>query len=265
MKRQSSIINRGIFLIGMTLLLAAGSAMAAQDVGYNVTSELWAKAVLQVATNPVTPVTLVWKEVGSDTTASGARVVSGYFYADPNDFAYGSQYNPELFVKIYIAADGWCNMAFNHVTVDPVVVYSALNYSGAAQKTGTATTTSRLLEHSYSIGGEQSTSITGAWSGTWSSYDGYTDHGSANMTQSGSSVSGTMTVYGTDCGTYYNVPVTGTDNGSGAYSFSITTSCGSDSVNIQFSGKLSGDTITGTYYNYVNGSEYDHGTFSMSR
>ena len=263
MKDQSMRIGRAIALLGAALILSATAAAAAQDGGYNVTSELWAKAVLQVAT---TPVTLVWKEVGSDTTATGARVVSGYFYADPNDFAYGSQYNPELFVKIYIDPSGWCNMAFNHVTVDPVVVSSALNYSGAAQKTGTATTASRLLEHSYSIGGEdQGTSITGAWSGTWTSYDGYTDNGSANMTQSGSSVSGTMTVYGTDCGNYYNVPVTGSDNGSGAYSFSISTSCGSDSVNLQFSGTLSGDTITGTYYNYVNGSQYDHGTFSMSR
>ena len=123
--------------------------MAAQDGGYNVTGELWAKAVLQIATTPVTPVTLVWKQVGADTTPSGDQVISGYFYADPADFAYGSQYNPEVFVKVYIATNGWCNMAFNHVTVDDVTIYSAHNYDSDADQTGTVRTVSRLLEHQY--------------------------------------------------------------------------------------------------------------------
>ena len=121
-----------------------------------------------MATTPVTPITLVWQEVGSDATASGAQVVSGYFYADPADFPYGSQYNPELFVKIYIAPDGWCNMAFNHVTVDPVVVYSAHNYTGSAQQTGTATTANRLLEHSYNLYATSAPQATYDMSGVWS-------------------------------------------------------------------------------------------------
>jgi hypothetical protein len=192
-------------------------------------------------------------------------VVSGYFYADPNDFAYGSQYNPEVFVKVYIAPDGWCNMAFNHVTVDPVVVSSALNYSGAAQQTSTATTSSRLVEHTYNLGSVGGSTITGAWSGSWSSSDGYVDSVFTNLTQSGNSVSGTMTVYGTDCGTYYDVPVTGTCSGGNSYSFSANTTCYGDSVSLQFSGTLAGDTMTGTYYNYVSGYLYDSGTFSVSR
>ena len=72
--------------------------LAADDGGGDViTSELWAKAVLEVSGSPIT---LVWKMVGADITPSGDQVISGYFYADPNDFAYGSQYNPEVFVKI---------------------------------------------------------------------------------------------------------------------------------------------------------------------
>lgn len=114
--------------------------------GYNAALELWVKAVLEVPGNPIT---LVWKEVGSDTTPSGDKVVSGYFYADPNDFAYGSIYNPEIFVKIYIASNGWCNIAFNHVTVDDVTIYSAHNYDGAADKKGNVTLNSRLEEHQY--------------------------------------------------------------------------------------------------------------------
>ncbi len=116
------------------------------DGGYTITSELWIKAVLQVTGSPIT---LVWKKVGADTPPSGDRVISGYFYADPDDFAYGSQYNPELFVKIYIATNGWCNIAFNHVTVDNVDVYSAHNYDGLADQSGMAALNGRLVEHQY--------------------------------------------------------------------------------------------------------------------
>ncbi len=116
------------------------------DGGYGVTSGLWTKAVLEV---PGSPVTLVWKEVGSDTTPTGDRVVSGYFYADPKDFAYGSVYNPEIFVKVYIASSGWCNIAFNHVTVDDVTVSSAHNYNGAADMTESVNLIDRLVEHQY--------------------------------------------------------------------------------------------------------------------
>ena len=159
-------------------------------------------------------------------------------------------------------------MAFNHVTVDNVVVYSAHNYGGAADQTGTAMLTSRLVEHTYTgvgTGGVNPVnSITGSWSGSWFS-GGESGVVYSNLSQSGNSVSGTMTVYDTDCGTYFDVPVSGTDNGGGSYSFSVNTSCGSDSVNLQFSGKLVGDTLTGTYKNFVNGFLYDSGTFSLSR
>lgn len=139
------------------------SARAAEDIGYNITSELWAKAVLEPATGPVT---LVWKQVGADITPGGDTVISGYFYADPADFAYGSQYNPEVFVKIYIAANGWCNMAFNHVTVDNVTVYSAHNYTGTANQAGTVALTNRLAEHEYTgVGTQAGTKYDGTWKG----------------------------------------------------------------------------------------------------
>jgi hypothetical protein len=113
-KFVSAVLMLGFFLTG------AHMGFAAQDIGYNITSEFWAKAVLQPESGPVT---LIWKKVGEDTTPSGDKVISGYFYANPSDFAYGSQYNPEVFVKVYIATSGWCNMAFNHVTVDNVTIY----------------------------------------------------------------------------------------------------------------------------------------------
>jgi uncharacterized delta-60 repeat protein len=116
------------------------------DGGYNVGSELWIKGVLQV---PNSPKTMVWKEVGTDITKSGDKVISGYFYVDPKDFEFGSVSNPEVFVKIYIRTDGWCNMAFNHVTVDDVTIASAFKYDGTPDQTGKVTLNSRLEEHPY--------------------------------------------------------------------------------------------------------------------
>ena len=134
------------------------------DGGYSVTADLWAKAVLELSGSPVA---LVWQPVGADLTPSGDQVISGYFYADPDDFAYGSQYNPEVFVKIYIAASGWCNIAFNHVTVDPVTVSSAYQYANTADQSSSATLDSRLVQHEYSgVAIDTSKQSTGGASGT---------------------------------------------------------------------------------------------------
>jgi len=137
------MIKRSVFFGLLLVMCITAISFAGQDGGCDITSELWAKAVLEVHGNPVT---LQWKMVGADITPSGDQVISGYFYADPNDFSYGSQYNPEVFVKIYIAANGWCNMAFNHVTVDDVSVYSM---SGEKSQSSTATLNNRLVEHQY--------------------------------------------------------------------------------------------------------------------
>ena len=132
-----------------TLAVRAASAASADGV-YALTGELSAKAVLEVQGSA--PLNLIWREVGSEVNLAGARVVSGYFYTDPNDSPYGSVYNPEVFVKVYITADGWANIAFNHVTVDPVSIYSAHNYAGTWSQSGSVTLTSRLAEHTYSSG-----------------------------------------------------------------------------------------------------------------
>lgn len=139
------IIGSCTFII-LSITLLQSLALAAQDGGYSITPELWAKAILRTSTKDVT---LVWSEVGTDITPSGAQVVSGYFYADPDDFAYGSQYNPEVFVKVYIDPSGWANIAFNHVTVDDVNIYSAHRYRGVVDNNGTISLSNRLAEHQY--------------------------------------------------------------------------------------------------------------------
>ena len=98
--------KRVLMTAGLSLVLLAVSitdGYSARDGGYDVTADLWAKAMLKPVSGDVT---LVWQMVGAAITPSGDQVISGYFYADPANFAYGSQYNPEVFVKIYIAAGG---------------------------------------------------------------------------------------------------------------------------------------------------------------
>jgi hypothetical protein len=133
-------------LITSSCFVPAGSA--ATDDGFDLTSTLWARAVLEV---PGFPVVLKWKMIGTDIMESGDQVVSGYFYADPDDFSYGSEYNPELFVKIYIDVNGWCNIAFNHVSVDPISIDSRhiRSASSVMERTGIATLSKRLVEHQY--------------------------------------------------------------------------------------------------------------------
>jgi hypothetical protein len=121
-------------------------ASASPSIGAYVPGNLWIHAVLKVSTGDIA---LHWHQGGDKTSPAGDRTIWGYFYADPLDFAYGSTDNPEVFVKIYIAANGWRNIAFNHVTVDDVDVYSAYNYDGTADQTDLITLNSRVAAHAY--------------------------------------------------------------------------------------------------------------------
>lgn len=255
-------------VLGMVFFMWISSVAAAAEIDqvynfYNAISDLWVKAVLKL---PGSPVTLVWKEVGSDTTPSGDRVVSGYFYADPDDFAYGSVYNPEVFVKIYIASNGWANIAFNHVTVDDVEVYSTNWNPGDYSQTGkqgTITLSQRLEEHQWTIDGED---ITGAWNGSWvDTEDNTTGTLILNVTQVGSDVTGRASIYNTKCATT-DFNVSGTDQGSGSYSFWVDGSaCGGEGAVLQYSCKLDGDNLTGTFEYTINGTVSDRGTISLEK
>lgn len=118
-----------------------------RDSGYGATKDLWIKAVLKPAWT--SHVTLRWQKGGEDVSPAGATTVWGYLYADPADFPYGSESNPEVFVKIYKAENGWQNIAFNHVTVDDVDVFSALSYDGKVDQQGTISIKNRIAPHPY--------------------------------------------------------------------------------------------------------------------
>lgn len=52
------------------------------------------------------PINAVWQQGGQDSTSRGDQVVWGHFYASPTDVAWGSQNNPDLFVKIWFDVSG---------------------------------------------------------------------------------------------------------------------------------------------------------------
>jgi hypothetical protein len=110
--------------------------------------------------------------------------------------------------------------------------------------------------------------FTGNWSGAWMSSYGKGSGGlSGNITQTGTNLTGTMTVTNTGCGTFSNVPFTGSVSGDVA-TLQGTVTCSQDgsSTVLEFTnGTILGNSITGLYTTYRNGSPHDSGSFSLTR
>ena len=68
-----------------------------------------------------------WQPKGQDMTQRGDKVVWGYFSADPEDVSWGSDQNPEVFVKIWRDISGRIDVNYFHVSVPPISVISADN------------------------------------------------------------------------------------------------------------------------------------------
>ena len=111
MKGRARFLALSILMIGWSVLVA-GTGMAAQDGGYDLTAELSPSSStgFRKSGNPG----MERGRLGFDTQwrESDERL----FYADPS-FCLRQPVNPELFVKIYIDPSGWCVLAFDHVTV----------------------------------------------------------------------------------------------------------------------------------------------------
>ena len=117
------------------------------DGGYYVTSDLWIRAVIN--TEEKGPVNAIWQKGGEDTTSAGDRVIWGHFYASPSDVTWGSQDNPDLFVKIWFDHGGRVDVNFFHVSVPDIEVYSDYPYDGTADEQGTTTMDRRYIRQYY--------------------------------------------------------------------------------------------------------------------
>ena len=118
--------------------------------GYLVTSDLCIRGVIN--TEEKGPIEAVWQKGGEDTTSRGDRVIWGHFYASPNDVTWGSQNNPDLFVKIWFDVSGRIDVNYFHVSVPDIVVYSDYPYDGTADEHGTTTMSRRYIRQYYEGG-----------------------------------------------------------------------------------------------------------------
>ena len=118
--------------------------------GNFVTSDLWIKAVIN--TEEKGPIKAVWKKGGEDTTSRGDRVIWGHFYASPSDVTWGSENNPDLFVKIWFDVSGRVDVNYFHVSVPDIEVYSDYRYDGTVDEYGTTTMSRRYIRQYYENG-----------------------------------------------------------------------------------------------------------------
>ena len=95
------------------------------------------------------PIDAVWHLGGQDTTAYGAQVVWGHFYASSSDVTWGSSNNPDLFVKIWFDVSGRVDVNFFHVSVPDIEVYSDLPNDSTYDQKGTTIMDNRYIRHEY--------------------------------------------------------------------------------------------------------------------
>jgi hypothetical protein len=118
--------------------------------GNMITSDLWIRAVIN--TEEKGPVEAVWQKGGEDITSRGDRVIWGHFYASPSDVTWGSQNNPDLFVKIWFDVGGRVDVNFFHVSAPDIEVYSDYPYDGIPDEHGTTTMSRRYIRQYYENG-----------------------------------------------------------------------------------------------------------------
>ena len=118
--------------------------------GYLVTDDLWIGAIIN--SEEKGPIEAVWQKGGEDTTSRGDRVIWGYFYASPSDVTWGSENNPDLFVKIWFDVSGRVDVNYFHVSVPDIVVYSDYPYDDTPDEQGTTTMSMRYIRQYYENG-----------------------------------------------------------------------------------------------------------------
>jgi PKD repeat protein len=109
--------------------------------------------------------------------------------------------------------------------------------------------------------------FSGNWQGTWTSYGGDGGGASASITQSGTNLSGTLTITNTECGNFNNLSLSGTvsDNVASFFTYAYCPIDGSNNELQYTDGVLYQNNLSGFYVVYSNGSFYDAGTFSLNR
>ena len=133
------------------------SNSASNGIGGEVSSKPIRQTILHnldigatINTEDIGPIDAIWIEGGYDSTQRGDEVVWGYFYASPNDVSWGSENNPEVFVKIWFDASGRIDANFFHVSVPDIAVSSDFSDTKEGfQQQSLATVFTRYIRHIY--------------------------------------------------------------------------------------------------------------------
>ncbi len=95
------------------------------------------------------PVEARWHEGGKDTTDRGDKVIWGYFYADSSDVSWGSEQNPEVFVKIWFDKKGRTDANYFHVSVPNIEIFTGFTGNEAYDVQDMITMNSRRYVRHY--------------------------------------------------------------------------------------------------------------------
>jgi hypothetical protein len=72
-----------------------------------------------------------------------------HFYTNPSDVTWGSENNPDLFVKIWFDVSGRVDVNYFHVSVPDIEVYSDLPDDGTYDQKDTTIMDNRYIRHEY--------------------------------------------------------------------------------------------------------------------
>jgi hypothetical protein len=124
-----------------------GYSQTGNPTGYSTINNLRIGSIIN--TEEKGAIDAVWQLGGQDTTTRGDEVLWGHFYASPTDVTWGSQNNPDLFVKIWFDAGGRIDVNFFHVSVPDIEVYSDYPDDGNYDTKGTTTMDNRYIRQEY--------------------------------------------------------------------------------------------------------------------
>ncbi|MCD4722723.1 MAG: hypothetical protein K8S13_23130 [Desulfobacula sp.] len=128
---------------------------------YQVTTELSIMAVINTVEKGA--IDAVWKKGGEETTSSGDQVIWGFFYASSSDVTWGSENNPDLYVKIWFDHGGRIDVNFFHVSVPDIDVYSVYSGSSTSNQYSKTTMENRYYRHEYGTGSENNTQYSASY------------------------------------------------------------------------------------------------------
>ncbi len=126
-----------------------GDAPAGNPSGYLTLNDLKIGAIIN--TEEKGPIEALWHQGGEDSTRRGDQVVWGLFYASQDEVTWGSENNPDLFVKIWFDVSGRVDVNYFHVSVPDIEIYSDLPNEGDYEQKGTTIMTNRYIRHGYQL------------------------------------------------------------------------------------------------------------------